>query len=90
MRYIDVEIYTHTHIYIYIIDIYVEQYVARCGNKLIGTGCNWKNVMCQESVEDAKKFGNETQLLAKVVQKLAVIRALAADLGHNWSGSAVG
>ena len=45
--------------------------------------------MCQESVEDAKKFGNETQLLAKVVQKLAVIRALAADLGHNWSGSSV-
>ena len=44
---------------------------------------NLRNVMCQESVEDAKKFGNETQLLAKVVQKLAVIRALATDLGHR-------
>ena len=30
-----------------------------------------------------EKFGNETQLLAKVVQKLAVIRALATDLGHK-------
>ena len=44
---------------------------------------NLRKVMCQESVEDAKKFGNETQLLAKVVQKLAVIRALATDLGHK-------
>ena len=31
----------------------------------------------EESVEDSNKFGNETQLLAKVVQKLAVISTLA-------------
>jgi hypothetical protein len=50
---------------------------------LIAIAINLRKVMCQESVEDAKKFGNETQLLAKVVQKLAVIRALATDLGHK-------
>lgn len=35
-----------------------------------------KDDRSEESVEDTKKFGNETQLLAKVVQKLAVISSL--------------
>lgn len=38
-----------------------------------------KDDRSEESVEDAKKFGNETQLLAKVVQKLAVISEITMN-----------
>ena len=58
---------------------YHRLYRIRLGDRLLER----MYALTEESMEDTNKFGNETQLLAKVVQKLAVIRAL--DEGLNLS-----